>query len=327
MRKLFYILLFIACFFNFSCTGNINFNRGSEMNFIISSYYQDKLFFIKTVDNNIIDERIILDLTENPGRRVIRAGFIMPNSIFIVFEGMRERDYFGSIVHIRIYDLHSSNWEDVFIYKGDDNIRVIDIVNTDGFYSGYINKNRLMHIDIIEQLYEKVFEFPIDEEIVSIDCRSSENYLLINTYNKEMNKYQYYYINKETYEIEQNGFGQIFINKYEDGYFLHENNLTTYFSKEINNAANSIIIPFSNNKNLFDIISIDKDSIILNYYTTRPNIIGNILFGGKHTIMRYDYIIVELSDSNDINAYKFSEIAYRNNYTDKMLFDAVVSEN
>ena len=92
----------------FSCAGVKHINGVDGMQFLISDYYRGKLFLIKTDGRKTIDETQLIDLYEiRRGSRIFQAGFLTPDTVYIVFEGSRER-LTEATVYLRIYDTVNS---------------------------------------------------------------------------------------------------------------------------------------------------------------------------------------------------------------------------
>jgi hypothetical protein len=148
-----------------------------EMHFLISDYYQEKVSLIKINGKKIVEEKTILNLTELRSNRIIRAGFLTPNTVYVAFEGIKEK-LTEIIVQVRIYDTVSFNKKDVFTYKSKyDNIRIIDVENSGAYFTGYLKRKTLMHLNFQNSVNSTIFEFPDGEEIVAINCRYNDQLL------------------------------------------------------------------------------------------------------------------------------------------------------
>jgi hypothetical protein len=195
MPKAIVIMLFQVCsLMILSCAEEDHFDGVTEMYFLISDYYQEKLSLIKINGRKIAEEKPILNLTELRGKRIIQAGFLTLNTVYVVFEGIREKST-EITVQMRIYDTISYSERDVFTYKSEyDNIRIIDIESSGAYFTGYLNKKTLMYLDFQNSTNSTIFEFSDGEEIIAINCRYNDHFVIINTYEKTKNLFHHYFI-------------------------------------------------------------------------------------------------------------------------------------
>jgi hypothetical protein len=293
----------------------------TNISILIGSYYRNKLSLIKINDKKIIEEKIILELTG--GSRIIRAGFLSSEQFYVVFE-TDWHEYTKNLNKIRIYNLTTLTWEDVFDYYTTSNIRIVDVENAGVFFSDYWKRNILFYLDIINQTNNEIFQFSGDEEIMHINCRSNDSIILVNTFNKNENIYRYYFIDKITNEKIKEGIGQLFASKYSN-YILY-NNTNVYIIDDLINPILNKEISVGNNRIFSKATSIDNNSFILTFYSTTPMLWANFLFGGNHKREHYDYwIVTSNNNESDIEYFRISE--KYNNFSNKEFFDAIILDD
>jgi len=325
----FIIILVQVCFIFLSCDKKNNIIGIDEVHLIISNYYQNKLSLMNKNEDNILEERTILNLTELRGKRIIQARFITPDELYVVFEGTEEyieEDITEETVYIRMYDIASYNYKDIFIYNVIfDNIRIIDVEKYKGYFSGYVNKNYLMCIDFQDRECSTIFKFPDGEEIITIDCNYSEEFIIINTYEKLNNLFRYYFIDRISYKKINEDDGQIYLSKRSD-FIIYEKDSKIYILNNIINPINKIEIPFEKNEIFARIIFVNRNSFIICSFSTSSNIIGNFLFGGNHLIEHYNYQFVKILN-NDGNIFIVETYKIENISQNKVIFDVITKQD
>jgi hypothetical protein len=323
-RKVFYIVLFQAVLIIvLSCTERSGFN---EMTFLIGDYYREKLSLIKINEKKPIREELILDLTELRGKRIIQAGFLELNTVYVVSEGIGEK-LVDERVYIRLYDTITSEWKDIYTFKVIfDNIRIIDVENSGGYFSGYVKRNVLTHLDFNYQTSSTIYTFSEGEEIVTINCRFADSFISINTYKEKENAFHYYLIDKYSYEKVTEGIGQLYVNKYGDT-VVCEKDAKMYILDNLFDPIKEVEIPVGKKGTFFKAVAVDKNSFILCFYSTSPNYLGNFLFGGEHVFKHYKYWLFRILDEEKTH-FEYEKIyKYWNNFNNKILFDVSVSED
>jgi hypothetical protein len=303
-------------------TGNF-FDGTDEMHFLISDYYKEKLSLKKTNEKKITEEKSILDLTELHGNMVIQAGFIAPNTVYVVFQGNRG-NFTERPICVRIYDTVSSRWEDVFTYRiGLGSIRIIDIEKSGGYFSESLDGKTLRYLDFQNQTSNAIFEFPVGEEITTINCRYSEQFVIINTYKKTEKLFHYYFIDKFSHEKVKEGIGQLYLNKYSD-FIIYENNSTLYIIDDTVNPTKRIEIPVENGKYFTRAVAVGKNCFLVCFFSTTPDYLSRYLFGSYREIEHYDYRIIKIFDNDKLNfEYKKLQIS-SDNFDKKVIFDGMI---
>jgi len=323
MLKRIIILLFQLFSLVFlSCIKENFFDGMNKMYFLMTDYNLDKLSLIKINGKKIIEEINILDLTELRGNRIIQAGFLTLNMLFVVFEGKR-RIPTEMTIYVRMYDIINCNWLDVFTYRNEHNkINIIDIENSGGYFSEFFNRNKLMYINFNDQTSSTIFKFSDNEEIITINCNYSDHFVIINTYEKMNSLFRYYFIDKFSNEKINEGIGKIYLNR-RSSLILYETDSKVFILDNLVIPTKNIEIPVENNKNFLKAIDVDKDSFIVCFYSTSKDYILSFLFGAEHIIKHYYYQLVSLN--NDDLEYK--KININNNYfKNKILFDVMLSD-
>jgi hypothetical protein len=291
---------------------------------LMGDYYRNKLSLIEIKDKKVIDEKTILDLTEFKGPRIIQAGFLSSEKFYVVFE-TDWRDYTEILNKIRIYDLSTLNWEDVFDYYNTANIRIVDVETSGAYFSvhTYGIRNILYFLDINNQTSNEILNFSIDEEIIYINCRFNDSLIAVNTLDKNGN-YKYYFIEKQSHEKITEGTGQLFASK--DNNYVMYNNLKVYIIDDIVNPTFNTEVPLENNKIFSSVTGIYKNTFVLTLYSTTPMLWANFLFGGSYEREHYDYWIVTVN--NNVSDIEYLRIFRNNiNFSNKIFFDAFILEN
>lgn len=332
VKKMAVIILSQFCFLMMlSCAGKHGVEP-NKMYILISDYYQRKLTFRETNGNKIINEKVILDLTESPRRRIVQARFLSSNIIYAVFEGIRESPEEIKI-HIQMYDIANSSWSDISVYTSiipvyvgeNDNIRIMDVEKAGGYFSGYDDRTALFYWDFSTHESKMVFEFPGNEEIVTINCRSNERFVGINTHDEKEGIYHYYFIDKNSYENTCDGIGRIYASKFDD-FMILEDDSKTYVVDNLFNVQTEIEIPVNNGKEFFNVIDVGKNSFVICFYSTIPDYLGSFLFGGERVIERYDYKAIEIY-KDDKTGFGYDDICKFGFYfRNKQFFDALIIE-
>lgn len=323
-KAFFFLLLQIYFLMILSCMEVKHLDGFDKMYFLMSNYYKDKLTLIKTDGAKIVEEKTILDLAELHGKRIIQAGFLTSSKIYAVFEGTGAK-LTEELVSVRIYNIDNFIWNDVFIYKVIfDNIKIIDIDTSGGYFSGYVNKRELMYLDFSDNTISTIFKFSENVEIVSINCHYSDKYIIINTRESNKNLFHYYFIDKISYEIVNEGNGQIFLN--ECGVLIIcENNSKIFLLDDFINQNKKNEIPIDKNKLFLRAIPANRNTFIVCLYSTSKNHVGNLLFGGEHVIENYDYRYIRITESDNFN-FEYEKLFKNNNYfDDKILFDVLIN--
>jgi len=319
-RKIFLILFFSQLIF-FSCKNKSYPSGINSMHYLVCNYYQTKLSLIEIYKKKIVSEKTILDLTELGGKRIIQAGFLSLGKIYVVFQTDWVK-YTERMNKVRIYDMLDLSWEDIFDYRTTDNIRIIDVNEKEGYFSGYLDRNRLMYLDFEKQTSSTIYEFPEGEEIITIDCSFSDIYVVINTFEKKEKVFHYYYIDKHSYIKTNEGVGQVYLNR-NNGFIIYEKNSKIYIVDDLFNPTETIEIPLREKKFFSKVISVDNEFFILCLFSTSPNYIGNLLFGGKNVIEHYDYRLIRVLN-NDLSDIHYEKIyKFRNKFDNKIVFDGI----
>lgn len=301
-----------------SCTIGNPFDGMNEMYFLMADYYQHKLALIKTNGKKITEKYLILDLTELHGNMIIQAGFLTLNTVYIVFEGIR-RIPTETTVYVRMYDIINCNWLDVFTYRNEhNNIKIIDIENAGGYFTENFNRNKLMYINFQDQTSSTVYKFSDDEEIIAINCRYSDHFVIINTYEKKKDSFHYYLIDKFSNEKINEGIGKMYLNR-RSSLVINEIDSKVFILDDLVVPTKNIEIPVKNNQNFLMAIDVDKDSFIVCFYSKRRDYILSFLFGVEHVIERYDYRYIRLFNDDNLECKKINN---NNNYfANKIFFD------
>jgi hypothetical protein len=304
-----------------SCAGGGHFDGTGEMHFLISDYHQERVSLLKMSGKKTVEEKPVLDLTELHGNRIIRAGFLTPNTVYVAFEGIKEK-LTEIIVQVRIYDTVSFNKKDVFTYKSTyDNIRIIDVENSGAYFTGYLRRKTLMYSDFQNSVNSTMFEFPDGEEITAINCRYNDQFVIVNTYEETKDVFRYYFIDKFSYKKVNEGIGQIYGNRYSD-LLIYENDSRIYILDNLVNPIKKIEKPVEKNKIFSQAIPVDKYSFIVCFYSTIPDYISSFLFGGEQVIKHYSYRFVRILDFDRFE-FEYGKIYMNRNHFGRMvLFDA-----
>jgi prepilin-type processing-associated H-X9-DG protein len=304
-----------------SCETRNNSEETNNINFLIGDYYRGKVSLVKMGRHKIVEEKTILDLTELGGKRIIQAEFLTAHMLYVVFETDWVK-YTEVMDKVRIYNMPGLNWEDIFEYRSISHIRIIDIEKSGGYFSDYTDRNTLRYLDFNNQTSNVIFIFMDNEEIISINCRFSDKFVVINTYEKKKNLHHYYFIDKQSYEKITEGIGQIYVNNYSE-YVVYRNDSQIYLGNDLFNQTEKIEIPVSRGKYFSNAITVDKANFLLCLYSTSPDYIGNLLFGDGHVIYHYDYRLVRIFDNNkpDLKCEKIYK--YWNNFDNKIIFDVM----
>jgi hypothetical protein len=305
-----------------SCVTRNFFDETNEMHLLISNYYQEKLSLIKLNNNKITEEKPILDLTELRGNMIIQAGFLTPNTVYVVFQGDRG-NFTEKPICVRIYDTVSSNWEDVFTYRISlGSVRIIDIENSGGYFVESLTGKTLRYLDFQNQTSNAIFDFPDGEKITAINCRYSDQFVIINTYKETEKLFHYYFIDKFSHEKINEGIGQIYLNKHSD-FIIYENNSNIYMINDTVNPTKRIEIPVENGKLFSSAIAVGENCFLVCSVSTTPDYLSRYLFGSYREIEHYDYRIIRIFDIDKLNfEYKKLQISSDK----KVIFDGMINE-
>ncbi|MCL2722780.1 MAG: hypothetical protein FWD47_15730 [Treponema sp.] len=319
MKK--YFLFLLCLLLIFSCDKGDHINGSAEMYILVSDSHRSKLFLKKINGNKIIDEKQLIDLTEiRRHNRIFQAGFFEDDLIFFIYEGYSEKITEKS-VYLRIYNIINNSWTDVCIFN---DIIIMDIENRGVYFSEYIRRNKLMFFDFNNQTTNTIFEYSENEIIISINCQFNKNIIAINTY--ENNKYRYYFIDKQTYEIITEGFGQIFINKYSD-YIIKKNESSIYLLDDLFDPIIKIEIPIKKNHVFHKVIDVNISNFIIFSIKKRPIYLYNFLFGGEHYKEYYYYQLVRINKNNEFNLVNVKIHNLSNISNNQILFDAILKSD
>jgi hypothetical protein len=294
------------------------------MNFLVTDYYRKKLSLIKMNEKKIIEKKVILNLTKSH-YWIFNAGFLTSNTVFVVFDGWEETiPEWTHTFYVKIYDIINCDWLDLFTYGSVyNNIEVIDIENSGGYFSKSHKGNELMYMNFTNQTIDTVFEFSNDERIIDINCRFSDSVISVNTYERYTKTYRYYYIDKFSHVRKDEGVGKIYLNKYSN-YSILENDSKIYMLDGMFNPIKRIEIPVESKKYLSRIIIADGNNIIFCFYQEYPHYLGIIITLGTlwGTVKSYDYWLVKtLDDGRDFRYEKIYR--YWNSFRKKEVFDVM----
>jgi hypothetical protein len=288
----------------------------------MGDYDRNKVSLIKINDKKLIEEKTVLDLTEFKGPRIIQAGFLSSEKFYVVFE-TDWRDYTEILNKVRIYDLSTLNWEDVFNYYNTSNIRIVDVETSGAYFSVHTHgkRNILYFLDINNQTSNELLSFPDNEEIIYINCRFNDSLVAVNMLDKNENIYKYYFIDKQSHEKITEGSGQLFASK-NNNYVLYNNSKLYIIDDPVSPNLNTEI-SVKNNKMFSRATGVYNNTFVLTLYSTTPMLWANFLFGGSHEREHYDYWIVTVN--NNESDIEYLRIFKNNiNFSDKVFFDAIV---
>lgn len=303
-----------------SCTNNI---QSKNMFILMGDYYQSELSLIEISDKKIVDEYIVLDLTELKGPRVMQAGFISTEEFYVVFE-TGWRDKAERLTKVRIYDLSTLNFKDVFDYYHDwIGIGIVDVETSGAYFSSF--RSRILYfLDFNEQSRHEIYEFSNTEEIIYINCRSDDKIISVNTFDKNENIYRYYFIDKLSCEKIVESSGQIFAG--ENNIYLINNNSKIYLVDDLVSPKLYKEVSIKNKKDFYRATGVYNNTFVLTYYTTTPMLWANFLFGGTHERNHYDYWLVTGSNNESDMGY-FRIFKNNINFSNKYFFDAIILED
>jgi len=283
-----------------SCSVGRQVTEMDEMYFLVNNFLAADLSLIKTNGRRIIDRKQIIDLrTIRLGSRIIQAGFLSLEKVYVIFEGSREISA-ESTVYLRIYDINNGSWEDVLIFRSElENIRLFDLGMSGGYFSGRGHNNRLMYLDFNRQVHYTILEFPRGKVITSINSCFNEH-IIINTHERQNNIYRYYVLDKNSHEKLIEGIGQIHVNKHSN-LVIHKKESNIYIVKDLFNPTIIGEIPNINGKVLSEAFAVSENAFILSFISTRRDHLGSFLFGGNRAIEQFRYQFIRILDGNELD--------------------------